>query len=94
VRWESLPQVGLSLAGISSRKPGSDPTSLRGKGRGFVVDKVGPGLLLRIIWVSTVSTIPPIFHTHTFHSPKADVIRCIILTTGSVVEHMNIVCLF
>jgi hypothetical protein len=28
-----------------------------------VVDKVEPGLL-RIIWFSAVSTIPPIFHTH------------------------------
>lgn len=62
--WESLPQVRLSLAGVSSRKPGSDPTSLQGKGRGFVVDKVGPGLLLRIIWFSTVSTITPIFRAH------------------------------
>jgi len=55
----------LSLAGVSSRKPGSDLTSLQGEGRGFVVDKVAPGLLLRIIWSSAVSTIPPIFHTHT-----------------------------
>jgi len=64
VPWESLPQVRLWLAGVSSRKPGSDPTSLQGNGRGFVVDKVGPGLLLRIIRVSTVSTIPPIFRTN------------------------------
>jgi hypothetical protein len=71
-----------------------------------VVDKVAPGLLLRIIWFSAVSAIPPIFHTHThthththarthahthtFHSPTADAIPRIILTTWSVVEHVNI----
>jgi hypothetical protein len=59
-----------------------------------VVDEVAPGLLLRIMWLSAVSTIPQYStntHTHTFHSPTADAVSRIILATESVVEHMNII---
>jgi hypothetical protein len=57
-----------------------------------VVDKMVPGLLLRIIWFSAISTIPQYStNTRTFHSPTADAVSRIILATESVVEHMNII---
>jgi hypothetical protein len=64
VRYELTSICQRSVAGLSRRKLSFDPRSVHVR---FVVDEVALGQVsFRALRFSTVSEIPPMFHTHLY----------------------------
>jgi hypothetical protein len=62
----AVPWLWPLVAWLSPRRPGLNPRPVR---VGFVVGKVALGqAFLRVLWFSSVSTIPPVLHIH-LHLP-------------------------